>query len=108
MPAPQLLVAWLATFAAVSGLGLLYDIDDVTRALAGFVSALSWALVSFSAYSIRMQSTVDPDLATDAAYLPLVYLAVGMAFVTALFAIRRLLLALASETVGGDEMGMLD
>lgn len=97
MAMTPLVLVFMGSLATLATLGLFVGrFDAATRALTGFVGAITWGLVGLSAFDVIVTTHVDPP--TSEPILPLAYLGIGLAAVVALFAIKELFAVLQSET----------
>lgn len=92
----ELLLTWLGTVALLATLGLFYQFRDRwTALLVEFAATALWGLFALSAMTV-----VVPSGATEPATAsmdPLVYLGLGFALITFLYAIYDLLVGLGQE-----------
>lgn len=101
----QLALVFLGSFASLTTLGLFVaQFDAATRALTGFIGAVSWGLFGISSFDVIVTEHVDPPVSEP--ILPLAYLGIGLAIVVGLFATKELLAALRSETEPASPSGL--
>jgi len=95
MALTSLSLVWLGSVALLATLGLFYQFGDQwTGVLVEFVAAVLWAMFALSGMNVVVSDTNPP--ATEP-MMPLVYLGVGFALLTFLFAMSDLL-----QTLRGD------
>jgi len=95
MAMTQLMLMFVGVLALFATFGLFYDFRDRwTGVLVGFTASILWGVFGISAFEV----TVVGDAVTHGfEMMPLVIVGVGLAFVTALFALSDLLTGVGSE-----------
>lgn len=92
----ELLLAWLGTIALLATLGLFYDFRDRwTALLVEFTAAILWAFFAVSGMTVVVPSGASEP--ATASMDPLVYLGLGFALVTFLYAIYDLFVGITDE-----------
>lgn len=99
MAMTQTALVILATLATLTSGALFKEFGDRwTRTLLLITSSLLWGIMGISAFDVRMQSTLEANIATDEPIMPLVFVGVGLAMVVGVFAIWEFFRAVRDET----------
>lgn len=95
MAVTSLTLVWLGSVALLATLGLFYQFSDQwTGVLVEFVAAVLWAMFAVSSMNVAVTDTNPP---ASEPMMPLVYLGIGLAVLTLLFAVSDLV-----QTIQGD------
>jgi len=96
MSMTELTVVWLGSLATLTTVGLFYQFGDRwTALLIEFGGAMLWSLFAVSSMNVIVTDGVAPPVSEP--MLPLVYLGIGMALVTFLFALYDLFKGVSAE-----------
>lgn len=95
MAVTSLTLVWLGTVALLATLGLFYTFSDQwTGVLVEFVAAVLWAMFAISGMNVTITGSNPP---VSEPMMPLVYIGIGFALLTFLFAMSDLV-----QTIRGD------
>lgn len=100
MAVTDLTLVWLGSVALLATLGLFYEFrDQWTGVLVEFVATVLWAMFALSGMSVVVSDTNPP---ASEPMMPLVYLGLGFAVLTLLFAINDLVNTLRADAADVD------
>lgn len=100
----ELLLVWLGTVALLATLGLFYRFGDRwTALLVEFTAAILWSFFAVSAMNVVVPSGASEP--ATASMDMLVYLGIGFALITFLYAVYDLLVGLGAEANEADLEG---
>jgi len=95
MAVTSLTLVWLGSVALLATLGMFYQFgDQYTGVLVEFLAAVLWAMFAVSGMDVLVTDTNPP---VSEPMMPLVYLGIGLAMLTLLFALSDLV-----QTIRGD------
>lgn len=89
-------VLFLGAVAVLATIGMFVDWDDATRVVLAFVAAVVWGLMGLSSYDVY----VDDAATTSEPIYVLVYLGIGLAGITTVFAVWQVFALLGADTPG--------
>lgn len=101
---PLFAVLFMGLVALLASIGMFVDFgDDATRVIVSFLASVVWGLFGMSSFDVY----VDDAATVSEPIYALAYLGLGLAAVTALFAVLLLFQAIRSEAEQTDPEGFL-